>query len=203
MKKMTVQAKPSAATSRSSPSRDTQNSVAASIRNMKVSPMAPVSVITTTWRMVEPSVKRGRPAGMVAPSLSCRLSAWRGARCRTAARQGAPAAVRRRQHVLELPGIALVDLLGELRPAGRDRRPVGIVRLDPAEVGPLHRRGRRRGPSPRSRRSPPAGWPAPRPCRRATALVTCSPVAFWNGASARASWIDRREPYQSAFRSWP
>ena len=56
MKNWMVQAKPSAAISRSSPSRDTQNSVAASIRNMKVSPTAPVSVITTTWRMVEPVV---------------------------------------------------------------------------------------------------------------------------------------------------
>ena len=36
-----------------------------------------------------------------------------------------------------------------------------------------------------------------------TALVTCRPVAFWNGASARVSWIDSREPYQSALRSWP
>ena len=27
-----------------------------------------------------------------------------------------------------------------------------------------------------------------RPAR--TALVTCRPVAFWNGASARASWIE-------------
>ena len=36
-----------------------------------------------------------------------------------------------------------------------------------------------------------------------TALVTCSPVAFWNGASVRHSWIDSREPYQSAFRACP
>ena len=36
-----------------------------------------------------------------------------------------------------------------------------------------------------------------------TADVTCSPVAFWNGASARASSIDSREPYQSAFFAWP
>jgi hypothetical protein len=32
-----------------------------------------------------------------------------------------------------------------------------------------------------------------------TADVTCSPVAFWYGASSRASWIFSREPYQSAF----
>ena len=79
MKKITVQAKPSPATSRSSPSRASQKSVAASMRNMKVSPMAPVSVITTTWRKVEPSVKRAA-AGMVAPSLSCRRPVGEGRR---------------------------------------------------------------------------------------------------------------------------
>jgi hypothetical protein len=36
-----------------------------------------------------------------------------------------------------------------------------------------------------------------------TALVTCSPVAFCQGASPWASSFDSRDPYQSAFRACP
>src|SRR5262245_26416424 len=43
------------------------------------------------------------------------------------------------QHVPELPGIALVDALGEEAGPVGERRPVGIIALDRAEIGPLHR----------------------------------------------------------------
>jgi hypothetical protein len=66
MKQITDQAKPRPASRRPSPSRDTQKSVAASIRNMKLRPIAPVSAITTTCRRVGPSVKRA----VVAPDAN-------------------------------------------------------------------------------------------------------------------------------------
>src|SRR5262249_56646590 len=41
------------------------------------------------------------------------------------------------QHVLELPGIASIDVLGEQLAAADQRRPVGVVPDHRAEIGPL------------------------------------------------------------------
>ncbi len=98
--------------------------------------------------------------------------------------------------VLELPGIVLVDVLGEQPPAIVQRGPVGVladhraeirhadlevaaevhlVRLDDAAVRILDR---------------------PDHPRTAPRRVTCRLVALLNGASLRASSIESCEPYQ-------
>src|SRR5688500_12742772 len=42
------------------------------------------------------------------------------------------------EHVAELPGIALVDVLREEAGAALERRPIGVEALDRTEIGRLH-----------------------------------------------------------------
>ena len=58
-----AKAKPIAATSRGSPSKDTQKRFVASTRKTKVMPAAPVMVMRTTWPMVDPA--RNRPSTLM------------------------------------------------------------------------------------------------------------------------------------------
>lgn len=62
-KNKTCVAKPTAAVSLGSPSRDTQSSDNRSTAKIAKSPTELAAVITMTWRMVEPSVKTARGMG--------------------------------------------------------------------------------------------------------------------------------------------
>ena len=77
-----------------------------------------------------------------------------------------------------------------------ERRPVGIEPLDGAQDRAAGSPGSACSPSRRSRRCRHSGSRCAQTMPASTALVTCSPVALWYGASLRASSIDSCEPYQ-------
>ena len=100
------------------------------------------------------------------------------------------------EDVAELPGIVGVDVVGEeARATGRagssrcTRRP----RCRGTGAG---FRGTADDPCRRSRRCPASGFSSAHTMPASTADVTCMPVAFWCGASARASSIVSCEPNQ-------
>ena len=89
-----------------------------------------------------------------------------------------------------------------IRPA-LERRPVGSLRGDRAQVRLRRARGSPRAEGRRAGARRAAGSRSATARRRAAHAATCSVVAFWCGASRRASWMSSSEPYHHAVSGWP